>query len=74
MLSSNNGGGSIKSNYGVVHRRASSGTLYSLYVSDMTDALRDVHTGPPHNLALIADDTMVVAEFPDSFRIKLEAT
>ena len=42
----------------------------------MPDALRDVDTNDfmdPHNLAQIADETMVVAEFTDSLRKKLEA-
>ena len=75
-LSGSKVGDCIKSDYGVTQGRASSVTLYSLYVSDMPDVLRDVDTTDfmdQYNLAQIADDTMIVAEFSDSLRKKLEA-
>ena len=69
-------GKSISSKHGVTQGRKSSTSLFSFYVSDMGKALRTVQTTDfhdPYNLAQLADDTALIAEFFESLNKKMEA-
>ena len=68
-------GESISSKHGVTQGRKSSTNLFSFYVSDMGKALSTVNTNDfndPYNLAQLADDTALLAEYFDSLSKKFE--
>ena len=64
-LEGNRLGTGIETDYGVTQGRRSSGSIFTFYVSDMPNALKNLPTDDfmdPHNLAQLADDTAVLAE------------
>ena len=66
-----NMGECISSKHGVTQGRKSSTSLFSFYVSDMGKALNTVNTtdfNDPYNLAQLADDTALLAEYFHSVR------
>ena len=68
-------GESISSKHGVTQGRKSSTNLFSFFVSDMGNTLRTVNTTDfhdPYNLAQLADDTAVIAEYFESLGKKFE--
>ena len=70
----NNIGNKITTAYGVTQGRNSSLDIYSFYVSDMpncTDQLPNIDYMDPHNIAQLADDTIVLASDLHSLKNKV---
>ena len=74
-LEGNRLGEGIETDYGVTQGRRSSGSLFTFYVSDMPNALKNLQTDDfmdPHNLAQLADDTAVLAEENENMKRKFK--
>ena len=74
-VESNMMGDGIISNHGVTQGRNSSGSLFSFYISDMSDCLNGLHLDDftdPENLLQLADDSVILAEHEHTLASKFE--